>query len=227
MIPRRIKALYYALAQVPMAASSRLYRQFRAPRNTDSKGPVKVHLGPGQRNYLQGWINVDANIVSCRPDVWSDLQQALPFRDATVDVVYSHHMIEHLADAVLPFHLREIHRCLKPGGLIRVGGPNGDVAMQKFVSGDSNWFGDFPDARRSVGGKFANFILCRGEHLTILTFSYLEELLTDAGFIDVAVCMPGRDTSAPQWIDQQVFDKEPESTPEAPHTLLVEARRPA
>src|SRR6185312_10984546 len=111
MVPRKLKALYYALLQAPMAVSSRTYRVFRAPRT----GTVKVHLGPGQRNYLPGWINVDANVVSARPDVWADLRDVLPFRDGTVDVFYSHHMIEHLPDAMIPFHLREMHRCLKHG----------------------------------------------------------------------------------------------------------------
>jgi hypothetical protein len=56
--------------------------------------------------------------------------------------------------------------------VIRVGGPNGDSAIRKFQKNDAAWFSDFPDKRRSIGGKFANFILCRGEHLTILTSSY-------------------------------------------------------
>jgi len=221
MVPRKLKALYYALLQAPMAVSSRTYRVFRAPRT----GTVKVHLGPGQRNYLPGWINVDANVVSARPDVWADLRDVLPFRDGTVDVFYSHHMIEHLPDAMIPFHLREMHRCLKPGGLIRIGGPNGDVAMKKFVEGDERWFSDFPDARRSVGGRLANFILCRGEHLTILTRSYLEELLADAGFADVRTCAPGVETGSPELIGADVLTKEPEPTPDAPHTLIVEARK--
>ncbi len=206
-----------------MAANSRLYRVWRAPRH----GTVKVHLGPGQGNYLEGWINVDANIVSARPDVWADLRDALPFRDGTVDVFYSHHVIEHLPDAKLPSHFRELRRCLKPGGLIRIGGPNADMAIQKFIEGDRDWFGERPDRRRSVGGRFARFILCGGEHLTILTRSYLEELLSDAGFERAHVCAPARETTAPELIGPEVLSREYESTPAAPHTLILEARKPA
>jgi predicted SAM-dependent methyltransferase len=223
VIPRSLKAFYYVAATVPTAVNSRLYRAWRAPRT----GVVKVHLGPGQGGYIDGWINVDANIVSARPDVWADLRNALPFRDSTVDVFYSHHVIEHLPDARLPFHFSEMHRCLKPGGLIRIGGPNADMAIRKFVEGDRGWFSDFPDLRRSIGGRFANFILCRGEHLTILTRSYLEELLTDAGFEQPRVCAPAAETTAPHLIGPEVLEKEWESTPDAPHTLIVEARRPA
>jgi predicted SAM-dependent methyltransferase len=224
MISRELKSLYYSVARVPMAVSSRAYRALRAPRTNGTD--VKVHLGPGQRNYLDGWINVDANIVSSKPDVWSDLRDVLPFRDESVSVFYSHHVIEHLPDALLPFHMREMFRCLKPGGLIRIGGPNGDAAIERFSAGDSAWFGDFPDSRTSIGGRFTNFILCAGEHLTILTYSYLHELLGNAGFVEITRCRPGLDTVEPRLIDAQVFAKEPEPTPDMPHTLLVEARKP-
>lgn len=222
MLSRQMKATYYALAQVPLALSNRAYRLLRAPR----AGTVKVHLGPGQRNYLPGWINVDANAFSAKVDVWADLRDTLPFHDGTVDVFYSHHMIEHLPDESLSSHFAEMLRCLKPGGLIRIGGPHGDNAIAKFIEGDTAWFSDFPDARRSIGGRFANFILCRGEHLTILTRSYLEELLTGVGFVDVRVCQPGAQTSAPELIGHDVFAIEPEDRPDAPHTLIIEARRP-
>ena len=222
MLPREIKALYYTLARVPMAASNRLYRTLLAPR----AGVVKVHLGPGQKNYIDGWINVDANIFTARPDVWADLRDSLPFRDATVDAFYSHHMMEHLPDSSLPAHFREMHRCLKPGGMIRIGGPNGDVAIRKFAEGDRAWFGDFPDSRRSIGGRFANFIFCRGEHLTILTQSYLEELLQDAGFVDIRSCLPVTETGSPNLIGAEVLGTESENTPDAPHTLILEARKP-
>lgn len=223
MLSRELKALYYVAARVPMAASNRLYRVLRAPRT----GTVKVHLGPGQNNYIEGWINVDANLFSAQPDVWADLRDALPFRDGTVDVFYSHHMIEHLPDKTLPFHMREMYRCLKPGGFVRIGGPDGDNAMRKFIDGDHEWFGDFPDSRRSLGGRLANFLLCRNEHLTILTRSYLRELLEDAGFHDIVSRAPATETGAPNLIGAEVLSTEWESTPETPHTLILEARKRA
>lgn len=42
--------------------------------------------------------------------------QALPFQDAAFDIVLSHAVIEHVADASL--YLREIARVLKPGGFV-------------------------------------------------------------------------------------------------------------
>jgi predicted SAM-dependent methyltransferase len=171
MISRKLKAAYYRLLRVPMRINGIVYKAFRSPRD----GVVKVHLGPGQQKYLPGWINLDANVFTAKIDVWANLFDPLPFRDKSVDAFYSHHVIEHLAETVLPLHFKEMYRCLKPGGMIRVGGPNADNAMRKYLEGDSAWFSDFPDYRRSIGGRLANFILCGGEHLSILTFSYLEE----------------------------------------------------
>lgn len=222
MLPTGLKAAYFFLLRYPMQVSSFLYRTLLAP----TEGTVKVHLGPGQTSYLAGWYNVDGNFISARLDVWADLRNKLPFRDGTVDAFYSHHVIEHLPDAALPYHFREMFRCLKPGGVIRVGGPNGDMACRKFVEGDSAWFWDYPDPRQSLGGRFANFILCRGEHRTILTESYLKELAGQAGFVDMAVRRPILETGYPELFDAQVLGKEWEATPETPHTILFEARKP-
>lgn len=222
MISREIKNLFYVVMQVPMRMNAALYRAFLAPRG----GEVKVHLGPGQEKYMEGWINLDANFVTARVDVWADLGGPLPFRDATVDAFYSHHVIEHLPDSVIARLFGEMYRCLKPGGVIRVGGPDGDVAIRKFLEGDKEWFGDWPDKRKSIGGRFANFIFCRGEHVTMLTRSYLEELATDAGFQRIVFCAPATQTAHGAVIGEDVLGTEHEPTPADPHTLIMEAVKP-
>ena len=85
-----------------MLLNSKFYKIFRSPKS----GVVKVHLGPGKKNYLKGWINVDANIVTAKIDVWADLKYPLPFKDETVNVFYSHHVIEHLPN--LQVHLKAL-----------------------------------------------------------------------------------------------------------------------
>lgn len=222
MISREMKSFYYTLMGVPLAISGTIYRVALAPRS----GLVRVHLGPGQKNYLPGWTNVDANFLTAKVDVWSDLRRALPFRSGTVDAFYSHHVIEHLPDQSLPFHLGEMFRCLKPGGSVRVGGPNGDSAIRKFIEGDKAWFPDFPDRRASIGGRFVNFVFCRGEHLTLLTESYLRELLVEAGFVDLRACSPAEETGTPAIFDDAVLGLEHEPDPACPHTLILEAKKP-
>lgn len=223
MISRQLKATYYNFMSYPMQLNGALYRAFRAP----TSGTIRVHLGPGQKNYLEGWINLDANFITARCDVWADLRNKLPFRADTVSAFYSHHVIEHLPDSTLMYHFQEMYRCLRPGGIFRVGGPNGDSAIRKFVENDRRWFSDFPDRRESVGGRFVNFVFCRGEHLTMLTASYLEEVARAAGFTDLYFCKPVTETHFPELIDEQIFRKESEPTPDAPHTLIVEGQKSA
>jgi len=219
MLPRHLKSAFYASAGPLMKINGVLYRRFRAPRD----GRIQVHLGPGQKNYIDGWINVDANIFTGKCDVWADLRNPLPFHDSTVDAFYSHHMIEHLPD--IRNHLVDVFRCLKPGGTYRLGGPNGDSAIAKFVQDDKAWFGDFPDKRRSIGGRLENFVFCRQEHLTILTFSFLQELLEDAGYVAITGHIASVGTSRPE-IFSDCFPFESEPDHEYPRTLVIEASKP-
>ncbi len=206
----------------PMRANALRHRLL-----STSPANCRVQLGPGQEHYLPGWVNVDANCFSAKIDVWADISGTLPFRSGSVSAFYSHHVIEHLADAALPHHFAELFRCLGEGGVIRVGGPNAEVAFSQYLAGNGVWFSDFPDKRSSVGGRLANFILCRGEHLTILTSSYLKELAEAAGFREITFRKPQTETGYPAVFDEQVLLNESESTPDLPHTLLMEAVKPA
>jgi predicted SAM-dependent methyltransferase len=221
MLSRTAKATYLGVLHYPMRANALRHRVF-----SGRKRPAKVHLGPGQGKYLNGWINVDANFLTCQIDIWADIRAKLPFRKGAVEAFYSHHVIEHLPDSLLAFHFDEMFRCLRPGGVIRVGGPNADAAIRKFTEHDLDWFSDFPDKHRSIGGRFANFVLCRGEHLAILTSSYLGELAAASGFEQIGFCKPVSETHFPLVFDSQVLSKEWESTPDSPHTLVMEARKP-
>ena len=77
---------------------------------------------PGQSNYyanLQGIKGVHyAPIDLCAAELY------IPENDSSVALIYSGHTLEHLeADAATNF-LRECHRILKPGGIIRLALPN-------------------------------------------------------------------------------------------------------
>jgi hypothetical protein len=132
-------------------------------------------------------------------------------------------VIEHLPDTFLAAHFREMYRALAPGGAIRVGGPNIDNACLKLIQNDAKWFGDFPDARTSTGGRFANMLFCRNEHLTALTRSYLEELATAAGFSGLHFCAPVNESV---YFDDTVLRFEYEDDFAFPHSILLEAKKP-
>ncbi len=214
-----VKRLYYGVLRPPMWLNGRLYAALRQPRT-----PLKVHLGPGKGKYVPGWLNVDGNIVSARLDLWADLRDRLPFRDNSVATIYSFHVIEHLPDRVLPRHFADMFRVLQPGGAIRIGGPDIGNACKKYLENDLAWFSDFPDRRDSIGGRFANFVFCRGEHLMALSESYLRELAHKAGFVDIERRLPCRDSGV---VGREILDTEYESDFETPHSVVIEARKPS
>jgi predicted SAM-dependent methyltransferase len=219
MVPRWLRAAYYGLLSPAMRLNSARHRAIPLVLRHSRR----AHLGPGQHNYLDGWINVDANVISAKHDVWADLRFRLPFPSESLDAVYSHHVIEHLPD--LDRHFHELFRCLRPGAVLRVGGPHGDNAIKAFVEQDLGWFGDWPTRRSSIGGRFENFIFCKSEHLTILTESFLRELAEGVGFVDFRVATPGK-THYPEYFGNEVMVVEPNDRPDRPNTLLIEARKP-
>ena len=220
MLKRYQKNLFYIIATPLMIINSFRLKYL----NSFKKNSVlKLHLGPGKKNYIDEWINIDANMFTGKCDLWLDLRNKLPFKNSSVDYCYSHHMVEHLPN--MKSHFVDIFRILKPGGIYRFGGPNGDTAIKKFVENDHEWFSNFPDKRNSIGGKFENLIFCRNEHLTILTFSYLKEILENVGFINIKKYLPTKETQKPE-VFNQCLNFENENDFENPHTLILEITKP-
>jgi predicted SAM-dependent methyltransferase len=81
-----------------------------------------LNLGCGER-FHPDWINVD--LSAARSGVVAhDLAKGIPFQSETVDVVYSAAVFEHFRRSEAANFLREIHRVLKPGGIVRIGVPD-------------------------------------------------------------------------------------------------------
>ncbi len=92
---------------------------------------ILVNIGCGSV-FHPGWINLDS--VPTGPAVRAyDARGPLPFADASVDVVYHAHMLEHLeADDARRF-LAECHRILRPGGVLRVVVPDLEGIAQAYL----------------------------------------------------------------------------------------------
>jgi SAM-dependent methyltransferase len=75
-----------------------------------------------------------------------DIGEPLPFADASVSWVYAEHLIEHVPLAISINWLTEVHRVLRPGGVLRLTTPD----LAKYVLGylDGNKF--FAKHRRRV-----------------------------------------------------------------------------
>lgn len=78
----------------------------------------KINIGAG-RTYLPDFINID---ISDNAELVLDVSSSiLPFDDNSIDVVFSHHTLEHVQNYL--FCLSEIHRVLRHGGMFLLGVP--------------------------------------------------------------------------------------------------------
>jgi len=61
-------------------------------------------------------------------------KENLPFKDNTIDNIYTSHTLEHIESTYLPNILKEIHRILKPkSGIIRIVVPDCEKAIKWYL----------------------------------------------------------------------------------------------
>ncbi len=124
--------------------NDRLLRDYRA-----ASPSWKLQIGGGWR-VLDGWLNADIELA---PGVfYMDATRPFPLGDNTFRYVFSEHMIEHVDCAAAASMLRECHRVLRPGGVIRVVTP--DLA---------SLVGLLAGPRTSIGQAYYDYFL--QEHL--------------------------------------------------------------
>jgi len=111
-------------------------QQSYAPQENTSKTetktkPAMLNLGCGHRHHPD-WINID--VQSTGPGVRAhSLYAGIPFSDGAIDVVYHSHVLEHFPKRFTPIFLKDCHRVLKPGGIIRVAVPDLERIMRIYI----------------------------------------------------------------------------------------------
>ena len=79
---------------------------------------IKINLGSGH-GKLDDWVNVDIDRES-QPDVCANLAGGLPFADDVARLMHTEDFIDQLELDQAAGFLRECHRILCPGGVLRV-----------------------------------------------------------------------------------------------------------
>ncbi len=216
LLHQRYKDLYFLGLSKATLPNYWVRKCFYALRPRNGR-PLHLHLGCGPR-YLPGFVNIDANPQQ-KLDLWLDVRCGLPFAAASVDSIYSTHMIEHLYPDELERLLHECARVLKPGAGLRLVVPNLRSAITAYQQNRQDWFYDsFPRHFDSLGGRFSNFVFCDGQHRTAFDFEYLSELLRGAGFAEVEEKTEGRS----RLYGEKVPPFEPGDATDLPHSLYLE-----
>jgi SAM-dependent methyltransferase len=154
----------------------------------------RLHWGCGKR-AAPGWINSD---LRERPgvDMACDILEGLPLEDQSIEYCVSMHTLPeiHYRDQVRA--IKELRRVLKPGGVLRLGLPDLDKAIDAYRHGAEAYFHAPDDNVKSIGGKLIAQIVWRGSIRTPFTSDFAEELLLRAGFREVHRCA-FRQTASP------------------------------
>lgn len=135
---------------------------------------------------MPDWVNSDIleapGIVSC------DILNGLPFDEEWFDYVVSIHALPELTYQDLVPVLRELRRVLKPGGILRLGLPDLDLAVDAYRQGDTSYFVVPDEDARSVGAKFVTQMLWYGYSKSLFNYQFAEELLYKSGYLQIARC---------------------------------------
>jgi predicted SAM-dependent methyltransferase len=136
---------------------------------------------------VPGWINSDRR-QGPGIDLCGDIREGLPLAADTVDYAVSIHALQEVPFPELIPVLRELHRVLKPGGVLRLGLPDLDQGLQAYLRRDRDYF-LVPDTdATSLGGKFIVHMLWYSHSRILFTADFIEELLRKAGFQEVSPC---------------------------------------
>lgn len=107
-----------------------------------------LNLGCGN-HYHPDWTNVDI-IATGKDVIIHDLTQGIPFPNASFDVVYHSHVLEHIPKTEAESFLKECSRVLRPQGILRVVVPDLEqiartylIALEQANEGSQEWAANY------------------------------------------------------------------------------------
>jgi predicted SAM-dependent methyltransferase len=138
--------------------------------------PLRLHIGGIERRA--GWqiLNIQPGPLVDHVGDCTDLSR---FAEGSVDEVYASHVYEHLGyQQELPRALAEIHRILKPGGILRIAVPDLEILCRLFIHPDLTLPERFHVMRMMFGGQIDPFDF----HKVGLNWEILSDYLGRARF---------------------------------------------
>jgi predicted SAM-dependent methyltransferase len=167
-----------------LPAQRRRLRRLRAGRELY----VNVACGP---QVLDGFVNLDLHPAGGEVVAW-DARRSLPLADGSARGIRAEQFVEHLETLEeLPAFLRDCHRTLAPGGVLRVIVPDAERYLQAYCRSDLSGFRElevpdpFPDDLPTRMDVINHVFHQRHEHRWAYDFETLAHRLRAAGFVTV------------------------------------------
>jgi predicted SAM-dependent methyltransferase len=181
------------------ATNGHLARRRAVARYLASTDEPRLQIGAGPM-ALPGWL--DSDLIS--GPVHLDLERPLPLPSERFAFVFGEHVIEHLSEAAGTALLAELHRILRPGGVVRLTTP--DLAKIIALYEDRNpeisrddyarFLGSLTGKRYERPAQILNDYLRLWGHRHVYDEPDLVARLREAGFDAVVRCEPGESTHA-------------------------------
>jgi predicted SAM-dependent methyltransferase len=136
------------------------------------------------RKPSPGWVNSDRRALP-GVDLCCDIRTGLAVRADHFDYAASMHALQEIPYLELVGVLAELRRVLRAGGVLRLGLPDLDRAIDAYVRRDTAYF-LIPDAdAATLAGKLSVQMTWYGSSRSLLTYDFVAELLGKAGFREV------------------------------------------
>lgn len=186
---------------------------------------LRINIGCG-RSPTNGWLNFDNSLaikLSKYPSItfilkalnllneeqikniewnrknkisFANASKKLPFKNDSVDVIYSSHMLEHLSRSEARNFISEARRSLANGGILRISVPDLRKLVDRYVeNSNADAFIDatlLADVKlNSIKDKLKLLIIGFRHHQWMYDEKSLSNLLLDCGFTQIFVLDPG------------------------------------
>ena len=153
----------------------------------------------GGTHQLAGWLKTDLN-----PDlttVYMNATKRFPFPDGAFSYVVAEHIIEHISDKDALNMLRECHRVLKNGGVVRISTPDIELthqlmhrpltpALERYVSWSNSTFAGTGNSDSAI--HVVNRLQHEWGHQFLYDADTLAACLRQCGFVEIAECTPNK-----------------------------------
>jgi predicted SAM-dependent methyltransferase len=137
---------------------------------------MKLHLGCGKR-HIPGFVHIDA-VEYPHVDHVSTIDSLSFIQPGSVDLIYCCHVLEHFKRSDVVRVLREWHRVLKSGGILRVSVPDFEQLVEVYSR--------TKDLKLVIGPLFGRQDYLYNIHYNVFDQVTLTETLLAAGFASVA-----------------------------------------
>jgi len=107
--------------------------------------------------------------------VYWDLRWGVPFKNNSVDIIFTSHFLEHLPKNDSYKFLKKCYKILKNRGVIRIVVPDINILLERYR-------GDYETDPSFAAEEFNQRIFEGGQHKYMYNFDLLYKILTEIGF---------------------------------------------